>query len=137
MARISAQRLGGLDFGLGASISAWLGRIMTRWFGSRLSGSEARILKWRTAVQSTGQRDRVADPVLRTTGRAAGQTRMVPARVARVRLGARDSERRNFERRVEALDLELGSSGDAVKGSQIFEAIGRAWERVQAWILIG
>uniref|UniRef100_A0A2N9GF32 Uncharacterized protein n=1 Tax=Fagus sylvatica TaxID=28930 RepID=A0A2N9GF32_FAGSY len=36
MARISTQRLGGLDFGLVTSISAWLGRIMARWLGSRL-----------------------------------------------------------------------------------------------------
>uniref|UniRef100_A0A2N9J9S1 Uncharacterized protein n=1 Tax=Fagus sylvatica TaxID=28930 RepID=A0A2N9J9S1_FAGSY len=46
MVRILAQRLGGLDFGLATLISAWLGWIMARWLGLRLSGSEAQILKW-------------------------------------------------------------------------------------------
>ena len=45
MAQISAQRLDGLDFGLGTSISAWLGQIMAQWLRSWLSDSDARILK--------------------------------------------------------------------------------------------
>jgi hypothetical protein len=40
MARISTQRLNGLDFGLGTSILAWLGRIMARWLRSWLRGSD-------------------------------------------------------------------------------------------------
>jgi hypothetical protein len=42
LARISAQRLDGLDFGLYLSL---LGRIMAQWLGSWLSSSEAQILK--------------------------------------------------------------------------------------------
>ena len=41
LARISAQRLSGSDFGLITWILAWLGRIIAR---SRLSGSKAWIL---------------------------------------------------------------------------------------------
>ena len=41
LARISAQRLSGSDFGLITWILAWLGRIIAR---SRLNGSKARIL---------------------------------------------------------------------------------------------
>jgi hypothetical protein len=44
--------------------------------------------------------DQVADRVKRTTGRTVGQTRLIPVRGTRVRLGARESERWNFERRV-------------------------------------
>jgi hypothetical protein len=44
MARISAQRLVGTDFGLMTSILAWLGRIMARWLESQLIGSDLEMV---------------------------------------------------------------------------------------------
>uniref|UniRef100_A0A2N9HPF1 Ion transport domain-containing protein n=1 Tax=Fagus sylvatica TaxID=28930 RepID=A0A2N9HPF1_FAGSY len=116
MARIAAQWLRGsdLEMVLARDLSS-----VARWLGS-ISAHENRIKK-RTAVQSTRQRDRVVDPVLRTTGRAASQTRMFSARVAHVRLGARDSERRNLEMRVERVWCT----------EEIPECLGRAWRHVR------
>uniref|UniRef100_A0A2N9F7H8 Uncharacterized protein n=1 Tax=Fagus sylvatica TaxID=28930 RepID=A0A2N9F7H8_FAGSY len=136
MARISAQRLGGLDFGLGTLISAWLGRIMARWLGSRLSGSEARILKWSWLGISAQWLDGLARSQLikiesKTVScsnlglTSAGRATRVKPRVSdRVGLTWRVANDGGRVRRVNRLVARFIAARN----------VGGAWRRVHRWI---
>uniref|UniRef100_A0A2N9I6B5 Uncharacterized protein n=1 Tax=Fagus sylvatica TaxID=28930 RepID=A0A2N9I6B5_FAGSY len=143
MARISAQRLGGLDFGLETSISAWLG-------GSWLDGSDhgsqtaGQRITWRLLIGDTFQEqqggacrhERTPSDGRYFDKRVAACAYSDFAFFAVVSRSAADLPICGFlfvDRCLNAVDLKLGSSGGAVNVS---EDSCRVWGRVSAWICL-